>query len=236
MKRLLTCAFLLFVLVAPAMEAQTLAAPAKAAPRAAANRTESTKETLDSSPKRAATSSSLPPGQAIVTEIYADEALFDSANHIGTFTGHVIVNDPRFNVQSDKLTIYLSKPAAGEDADEKPAGKSALAMPRQGLEKAVAEGNVGVVRERPDEKGGPPVRSVGRAEMAIYTMGTGDVELRGTPRVQSGANTHVAMSPDTVMILENGGQLITKGPSRTEIRQQPKAGETPAAAPAAPKP
>ena len=36
------------------------------------------------------------PAEAVMTEIYADEAFFDSANHIGIFTGHVIVNDPRF--------------------------------------------------------------------------------------------------------------------------------------------
>src|ERR1051326_3343330 len=68
----------------------------------------------------------------ITTEIYADEASFDSGKNMGVFTGNVKVFDPRFNLQSDKLTVYLHK---GED---------------QGLEKAVAEGNVGVVRDRPD--------------------------------------------------------------------------------------
>ena len=51
----------------------------------------------------------------------------------------------------------------------------------------------------------------------------GDVELTGNPRVQQGLNTHVATSPDTVMILNEAGQLTTHGPSRTEIRQEPKA-------------
>jgi hypothetical protein len=40
--------------------------------------------------------------------------------------------------------------------------------------------------------------------------------------VQQGMNTHVATSPNTVMILNQNGQLVTKGPSRTEIRQQLK--------------
>jgi lipopolysaccharide transport protein LptA len=139
----------------------------------------------------------------ITTEIYADEASFDSAKNIGIFTGHVKVNDPRFNIQSDKLTVYIHK---GED---------------QGLEKAVAEGNVGVVRERA-EPSGPPQRSIGRSDMAVYIAKTEDVELTGNPRVQQGLNTHVATSPSTVMILNQNGQLVTHGPSRTEIRQEAK--------------
>ena len=138
------------------------------------------------------------------TEIYADEAFFDSNKNTGIFTGHVKVTDPRFNLQSDKLTVYISK---GEN---------------QGLEKAIAEGNVGVVRDRPDPNGGAPTHAVGRSETATYVATTGNVELRGNPRVQQGENTHIATSPDTVMILNQKGQLTTHGASRTEIRQQPK--------------
>ncbi len=138
------------------------------------------------------------------TEIYADEAFFDSTKNIGIFTGRVKVTDPRFNLQSDKLTVFITK---GEN---------------QGLEKAIAEGNVGLVRDRPDPNGGPPTRAVGRADKATYTAATGDVELRGTPRVQEGQNMHVATSPDTVMIINQNSQLTTHGPSRTEIRQEPK--------------
>lgn len=140
----------------------------------------------------------------ITTEIYSEEAFFDSGKKMGTFSGHVIVKDPRFNLQSDKLTVYIS---SGEN---------------QGLEKVVAEGNVGVVHDRPDAKGGPPTRSIARAESAIYTAKDGNVELTGTPRVQSGLNTLVATSPSTVMILNQDGQLTTRGPSRTEIRQETK--------------
>jgi lipopolysaccharide transport protein LptA len=138
------------------------------------------------------------------TEIYADEAFFDSGKSMGIFSGHVKVVDPRFNLQSDKLTIFISK---GEN---------------RGLERAVAEGNVGVVRDRPDPNGGPPTRAVGRADIATYIAATGNVELKGTPRVQQGENTHIATSPETVMLINQSGQLTTHGPSRTEIRQQPK--------------
>lgn len=147
--------------------------------------------------------SGLNTNEPTTTEIYADEAFFDSTKNMGIFTGRVKVTDPRFNLQSDKLTVFITK---GEN---------------QGLEKAIAEGNVGLVRDRPDPSGGPPTRAVGRADKATYTAATGDVELRGTPRVQEGPNMHVATSPDTVMIINQNSQLTTHGPSRTEIRQEP---------------
>src|SRR5882757_1401159 len=137
------------------------------------------------------------------TEIYSDEAFFDSTKNVGIFSGRVKVVDPRFNLQSDKLTVFITK---GEN---------------QSLEKAVAEGNVGLIRERAAANGGPPTRAVGRSDKATYTAATGDVELMGTPRVQEGPNLHVATSPDTVMIISQNSQLHTHGPSRTEIVQQP---------------
>jgi lipopolysaccharide export system protein LptA len=123
---------------------------------------------------------------------------------MGIFTGHVKVFDPRFNLQSDKLTVYLRK---GED---------------QGLEKAIAEGNVGLVRDRPDPNGGPPTHAVGRSEHAVYMATDGSVELTGMPKVQQGPNMHIATSAQTVMVINQDGHLDTHGPSRTEIRQEPK--------------
>ena len=152
--------------------------------------------------------------EPVTTQIYADEAFFDSTKNMGIFSGRVKVIDPRFNLQSDKLTVFITK---GQN---------------QSLEKAIAEGNVGLVRDRPDPNGGAPTRAIGRADKATYTAATGDVELRGTPRVQEGANMHVATSPDTVMIINQNSQLSTHGPSRTEIRQQPDEEKKPKAAPA----
>ena len=171
-------------------------------------------------PEKSATPPSKPgvspapsPAQEIVTEIYADKAVFDSTKSIGVFTGHIVVIDPRFQIQGDKLTIYMSK-----EQD-------------QGLDKAVVEGNVGVVRDRPDPGGGPPSRMLGRSDRAVYLAKTGDFELSGNPRVQQGMNTHVATSPETVMVLNNNGELQTTGPSRTEIRQPPKSEMTPTPTP-----
>src|SRR5881398_1866834 len=146
--------------------------------------------------------------QPTTTEIYSDEAFFDSTKNIGIFSGRVKVVDPRFNLQSDKLTVLITK---GEN---------------QSLEKAVAEGNVGLIRDRPAANGSPPTRAIGRSDKATYTASTGDVELVGTPRVQEGPNMHVATSPDTVMVIGQNSQLRTHGPSRTEIVQQPKEEQT----------
>jgi len=174
------------------------AAPVKKAEKATAKGDKSSTNQLFGA------SNPLQSNEPTTTEIYADEAFFDSTKNMGIFSGRVKVTDPRFNLQSEKLTVFITK---GQN---------------QALEKAIAEGNVGLVRDRPDPSGGPPTRAVGRADKAIYIAATGDVELTGTPRVQEGLNMHVATSPDTVMIINQNSQLTTHGPSRTEIRQEPK--------------
>src|SRR5256712_8558362 len=184
------------------MEAQIAAEPTEASRAAPEKKAKKTADKKNESPttKLFGQDGSNAP---TTTEIYADEAFFDSTKNVGIFSGRVKVTDPRFNLQSDKLTVFITK---GQN---------------QGLEKAIAEGNVGLVRDRPDPNGGPPTRAVGRSDKATYTATTGDVELVGTPRVQEGQNLHVATSPDTVMIISQNSQLKTHGPSRTQIVQQP---------------
>lgn len=213
MKRLLLCFLFLSRFPAADMLAQErtgsgAASPAPAKPAAAA---EKRKDAAEKDPLKAAFGGGFmgPSDQPITTEIYADQAFFDSQNYVGTFSGNVIVNDPRFSLQAQKLTVQVAK---GET---------------QGLEKVIAEGNVAMLREQPAEEGKPPTRTVGRAEKAVYTTKDGNIELTGTPRVQSGLNMHVATSADTVMIINQSGQLTTNGPSRTELRQEPKPAATP---------
>ena len=215
------CVFLLIaaVLVMP-LAAQNASPPTDSKPRKKAKKQESSAAPNLFGPT---TQSNEP----TTTEIYSDEAFFDSTKNKGIFSGHVKVVDPRFNLQAEKLTVFISK---GQTQGQTQAqSQSQTQGQTQGLEKAVAEGNVAVVRDRPDPNGGPPSRAVGRAETATYVAATGDVELKGDPRVQEGLNTHVAASPDTVMVINQNGQLHTHGPSRTEIRQQPK--ETPGESP-----
>lgn len=203
MKRLVAVAVLICGMTAQ-LWAQLAVSPAESGtPTKKAEKTATEKEDKSGVNKFLGPSNKMQSNEPTTTEIDADEAFFDSNKSIGIFSGHVKVIDPRFNLQSDKLTVYISK---GEN---------------QKLEKTISEGNVAVVRDRPDPNGGPPTRSVGRSDKAIYTAATGDVELTGTPRVQEGLNTHMATSPDTVMVINQNGQLSTHGPSRTEIRQQP---------------
>jgi lipopolysaccharide transport protein LptA len=208
MKELTTLLLVIACLSGTRLQAQTTAATSKAVAAAPTkNANEKAPEKQSKGPANTLFGKSmtgLDSNEPMTTEIYADEAFFDSTKNMGIFSGRVKVTDPRFNLQSDKLTVFITK---GEN---------------QGLEKAIAEGNVGLVRDRPDPGGGPPTRAVGRADKAIYTAATGDVELQGTPRVQEGANMHVATSPDTVMIINQNSQLRTHGPSRTEIRQESK--------------
>src|SRR5213596_765555 len=233
MKKLLMLMLFVTIGVAGRLQGQI---PAATAPKTSATAPEkkakkkAASEKQDKSPGENLFGTGLQSNEPTTTEIYADEAFFDSTKNMGIFSGRVKVVDPRFNLQSDKLTVFITK---GQN---------------QSLEKAIAEGNVGLVRDRPDPNGGPPTRAVGRSDKATYTATTGDVEMMGTPRVQEGQNLHVATSPDTVMIISQNSQLRTHGPSRTQIVQQPneeKKGEanpsqTPAAqaspAPPLPKP
>jgi lipopolysaccharide transport protein LptA len=207
MRKLAILVLLLGGIVAAQLKAQN-ASPAKNASPAAKKPDKPAPEKADKTGANKFLGEAPGSNEPTTTEIYSDEAFFDSNKSIGIFTGHVKVTDPRFNLQSAKLTVFISK---GEN---------------QGLEKAIAEGDVGVVRDKPDPNGGPPTRAVGRSDIATYIAATGDVELKGTPRVQQGENTHIATSPDTVMLINQQGQLTTHGPSRTEIRQQPKDDET----------
>ncbi len=206
MKKLAALILLIAIAATAQLHGQIAALPARSAtaPPKKQEKPATAKEEKSSTNKLFGSGTVLQSNEPTTTEIYADEAFFDSGKNMGIFSGRVKVTDPRFNLQSDKLTVFISK---GQN---------------QGLERAIAEGNVGLVRDRPAPDGGPPARAIGRSDKAIYTAATGDVELTGTPRVQEGPNMHVATSPDTVMIINQNSQLTTHGPSRTEIRQQPK--------------
>ena len=198
MRKLIICALLAYaatieISLAQSLEAKAETRRAEAAPSPA--EVESKKAPAVKGPDA--------PDQSFTTEIFADEAFFDSSKNVGKFKGHVKVNDPRFNMQSDRMTVYISKDQT------------------QGLEKAIAQGNVGVIKDRPAVNGAPPERTVGRSEQAIYTTSDGNIEMSGMPRVQQGMNTHISTTPETVMVLAGNGQLTTRGPSVTEIRQQP---------------
>src|SRR5437879_3648168 len=129
--------------------AQLAVSPAESGPTTKkARKTETEKEDKSGANKFFGAGNKTQSNEPTTTEIYADEAFFDSNKSIGIFSSHVKVIDPRFNLQSDKLTVYISK---GEN---------------QKLEKTIAEGTMEIVRERPDPNGGPTTRSVGPSAQA----------------------------------------------------------------------
>jgi len=137
------------------------------------------------------------------TEITATEgATADLENRTATFSGDVRVLDSRFQMKTRSLTVVFSKDPAG-------------------LESAVASGGVVIIQTQTEgEKKEDP--AIGRAERAVYTASTGEIELSGTPILEQGANRHVSTSPATKMFLSRSGKLRTVGPNRTEIIDRSK--------------
>jgi len=168
------------------------------------------------------------------TEIVALEATFDQKSHVAVFIGQVVVTDPEFIVQADKLTAYLKH-------DEKPAAEAApsrLKTPTTpapngkpddkkakggGLDKALAEADPGkvctVVQEK-KEADGSVSRSIGHGKKVHYDANSGDITLYGHPDTQQGVNTCVATDDSTIMILNRDGHMRVTGPHKTVIKDQ----------------
>lgn len=170
------------------------------------------------------------------TEIVALEASFDQKTHVAIFIGQVVVTDPEFNVQCDKLTAYLKH--NDQPAGDAPAGgarlKTAPATPEPkkdgdkpdkggGLEKALAEadpGGIVTVMQEKLEADGSTSRSIGHGRKVNYDSVTGDITLYGKPDVQQGINTCVATEDGTIMILNRDGKMRVTGAHKTVIRDQ----------------
>ncbi len=164
------------------------------------------------------------------TEIVALEATFDQKGHIAIFIGDVVVTDPEFIVQADKLTAFLkhddkptdgaaprvAAPASNADKDRKPAKGG-------GLERAIAEadpGKVVTVTQEKMELDGSTSRSVGHGKKVHYDSITGDITLYGKPDVQQGINTCVASEEGTIMILNRDGKMRVTGAHKTVIAEK----------------
>lgn len=165
------------------------------------------------------------------TEITAQEASFDQKANLAIFIGDVVVKDPEFNVECDKLTAYLkheAKPAPDGSTPVKSPPKAATpksddAPPQKksgGLEKAVAESTgtrrVTITQDK-IEADGTTTKSFGMADKATYDTVTGDIILTGTPEVQQGINRVIATDPGTVMTLNRDGRMKAVGPHKTII-------------------
>jgi lipopolysaccharide transport protein LptA len=125
------------------------------------------------------------------------QATFDNATSIAEFEGSVVVKDPQFTLFCDSLRVTMSKD-------------------RKGLQLVEAFGNVIIVQENTDDAG-KKTKATGRSGKAVYEPVSGDVTLTTWPSVQHDINMQVATEESTVMILNRGGKMTTKGGSRTVI-------------------
>ena len=165
------------------------------------------------------------------TEITADNADFNNRTHIAIFTGDVIVVNPDFNVNCDKLTAYLKhdeKPAAAPNAPPKPAAPEpgAPAKPKGGgLEKAVAEMNAGgkvVITQDKKEADGSVTHSIGKADKAVYDAVTGDVTLTGSPEIRQGISRVVPAEEGVKLIINRDGKYRAIGRTKTLLQDNEK--------------
>lgn len=132
------------------------------------------------------------------TEITASkEATFDNEKSVAEFIGTVVVKDPQFTLFCERLRVTL---------DEN----------RKGLKLVEAFGKVVIVQEG-NSDAGDKVKSIGRAEKAVYDPATGEAVLTVWPQVQHGINNQVATEEGTIMKLNRNGKSQTIGASKTVI-------------------
>jgi len=139
------------------------------------------------------------------TEITASkEATFDNAASVAEFTGNVIVRDPQFTLNCDRLKVTLSKD-------------------RKGMEEVEAFGSVVIIQENTD-KNGQKTKAIGKCGYATYFPASGEATLKDWPSIQSGMDNQVGTEKGTVMILNRSGKSKTIGPSKTVITDTSEAG------------
>ncbi len=180
------------------------------------------------------------------TEILASSgATFESKERVAVFVGDVRVNDPRFQLACDKLTVFLAKGAVTDGtkpAATPPASTPAPANapgnqppgPGGGIDHAYAEGHVIIIQKRaPAKPGDEPKVSIGRGDRADFDNKTGDMVLHGTPSVEQNGDVHQALSPATVITLHKDNSMDTVGPTRTVIKSKAGGADLPGGSPAA---
>jgi lipopolysaccharide export system protein LptA len=169
------------------------------------------------------------------TEIIAREASLDNKNHIAIFNTDVDVKDPQFNLDCDKLTVYLKKPQpAAKPADPnapkaatpvvakpkdpvapKPAEKDGKSDSGGNIEKAIAEGNVIIVQDKPDADG-KLQHYIGKGKKAVYEPDKKTCTLTGWPRVAQSLNGTlnkeiISKEEGCVIIMNQEGRIDVHG-------------------------
>jgi lipopolysaccharide export system protein LptA len=168
------------------------------------------------------------------TTITSEEYTFDNKTREGVFIGKVVVKDPEFNVECDRLDAFLKKdkeksPKANPPpaADPPPTANGAEPDKNKakansgGLDHAIADadpGNVVVITQDKIEADGSISKSIGKGQRATYDTNTGDVVLTGNPSVLQGVNLCIALDESTVMTLNRDGVMKVKGLSKIVIK------------------
>lgn len=167
------------------------------------------------------------------TEIIAREASLDNRNHIAIFTTDVDVKDPQFNLDCDKLTVHLKKPqtdAKPEDVNApkaaapigtkpkdpvapKPSDKTAKSDNGGNIEKAIAEGNVVIVQDKPDADG-KVQHYVGKGKKAVYEPDKKTCTLTGWPRVAQSMNGSISKE---IISKEEGCVIVMNQEGRIDV-------------------
>ncbi len=162
------------------------------------------------------------------TEITAkDAAQFDVGGRTAVFTGMVKVIDPQFTMTADKLTVHLNREEDGGGLDNAEAEGHVLIVhlnqPRPappGPAGSPATGASAAAAPNPAATPGPPVRSTGKGERALYEAKDGSVTLLGWPEVTQGLNTHISMEAGVKMVIYRDGRMKTYGSTRTVIQDK----------------
>ncbi len=139
-------------------------------------------------------------------------ANFNSNEHTAEFIGDVVVVHPGFTMNSDRLMVYM--------------------LPDQsGMDRAVATGYV-TIRKTGDAAS--TNYYVGKARHATFKAKEQTMTLTDWPQIQQNNSLHIATARDTVMILDEKGNLNTQGLSRTVLPDHDATGTgaTPTAKPA----
>lgn len=167
------------------------------------------------------------------TEIIAREASLDNKNHIAIFTGEVDVKDPQFNLDCDKLTVHLKKPKTTDKPEDpnipkavapigakprdpvapKPAEKAAKSDGGGNIEKAIAEGNVVIVQDKPDAEG-KLQHYIGKGKKAVYEPDKKTCTLTGWPRVAQSMNGSISKE---IISKEEGCVIVMNQEGRIDV-------------------
>ncbi len=182
------------------------------------------------------------------TEIFASQgATFAAKDRIAVFDGDVRVKDPRFNLACDKLTVYLSKSAMANATPTPTPTPTATPPPLHdkqsdagregGIDHALAEGHVIIVQKRAPTKAGEEEKTtIARADTAEFDNKTGNMTLRGMPKVEQNGNLLEALSRSTYFVLHRDNSLETHGATHTILLPHtsgnPPGNATPAGSPA----